>query len=88
MAENNKINTEELEEVTGGTSALFNDTIDTKPEKKAQGRQYSRWLKSRIRPSERSKDYLRKEKTEQRFDTQNMNYLSAGHLGLRFLRIS
>ena len=37
MAENNKINAEELEEVTGGTSALFNDTIDTKPEKKAQG---------------------------------------------------
>ena len=38
MAENNKINAEELEEVTGGTSALFNDTIDTKPEKKAQGK--------------------------------------------------
>ena len=38
MAENNKINAEELEEVTGGTSVLFNDTIDTKPEKKVQGK--------------------------------------------------
>ena len=38
MAENNKISAEELEEVTGGTSVLFNDEIAEKPEKKAQGK--------------------------------------------------
>ena len=38
MAENNKINAEELEEVTGGTSALFNNKVDIGSEKKVKGK--------------------------------------------------
>ena len=38
MAENNKINAEELEEVTGGTSVLFNEKKAEKPEGKLQGK--------------------------------------------------